>query len=359
MPASFPNLIEGGETPVSRIFPGKQPWKFAVIVLVAALWVWTPTAAGKDQPLKADEIIGLLNDDVPSSRVAQLVKQLGVSFKLTSRIESDLRKAGATSEVIDAIKAAAPAAVPSGSAPPTGAAPSTGATGMLKIISKPGEAEVYVDDIPRGTTSPEGELRLPEPGGKYKVRVSLSGYETWENPVTLDPGETQAIYVTLTPRAQASQPPPSGAMAGARPALGEGANPNAQLDILPVPGAAVRELRFYTSGHEGLPLNQRQYSTQFSIQTTQYVNWELHLVYPKATQDYTFLLDAFWYAPNGEQAYHQSARVSVQAGWNGSRHAIGWGCTNPPCKQFVPGNYRVVVTYQGRELRQGMITMVP
>jgi PEGA domain len=308
-----------------------------VILLFAA-----PLASRKGEPLKPDEILELLHDDVPSPRVAELVKQWGVAFKLTPKIEEDLRGAGATQEVIDAIKAAQPH--------PAEEPPAT--TGMLRIISKPGEAQVYLDNVPKGMTSPEGELRLPLGAGKYQLRVSLPGYESWENQVTLDSGETQAVYVTLLPRAQATSPARQ-----ENPTSPPATQP--VLDVLPVPGINVEEVRFFESGYEGVPFGQRQYVTRFPIQTTRYVNWELHLRYPKATQQYNFSLDAFWYGPNGNQVWHEVENAVVKQGWSDSRHAMGWGCKGPPCKESIPGTYRVVISYQGKELREGTFEFVP
>ncbi|HET7840577.1 MAG TPA: PEGA domain-containing protein [Terriglobia bacterium] len=309
------------------------------VALAAGLQVTVTLVARQDEPLKADEIIGLLHDQVPSTRVAELVKQFGVDFALTPRIESDLRKAGATPALIDVIKGAGPA----------NTAPAADAPAMLKIISKPGEAQVYVNDVPKGMTSPEGELRLPVPSGKYKLRVSLPGFESWENPVSVDAGETQAIYVTLVQKPQGSTP----SQPGGSP------NPPTTLQMLPVTAVTGSDLRFFESPYEGTPVAQRQYTARFPVQTTRYVNWEIHLSYAKATQDYTFPLDAVWYGPTGAQVAHHAINGMIKKDWTGSRHASGWGCKAPPCKMFSPGTYRVVISSQGTQLIQGTFEIAP
>jgi PEGA domain len=303
--------------------------------LVIAFFLASPLIARKDEPLKPNEILDLLHHDVPSPRVAELVKQMGVAFTLTPKIEDDLRKAGATQEVIEAIKAA--------QAPTPSEAPTP--TGMLRIISKPGEAQVYVDNVPKGMTSPEGELRLPLPAGKCQLRVSLPGYESWENPVTLESGETQAVYVTLLPKTLAPQP----ARQGNNPPTSPTTAP--APGHLPVPGVKVGEILFFESGYDGVPYGKRQYTTRFPVQTTHYVNWEVHLSYPRATQQYNFALEAFWYGPNGNQVWHDVENAVVKEGWSASTHAEGWGCKAPPCNEFIPGTYRLVITYQSRELQ--------
>ena len=63
----------------------------------------------------------------------------------------------------------------------TAALPSRAQQNTLKITSQPGSAQVYLDDAPKGTTSPEeGKLVLENlPAGEHKLRLSASGYQDW------------------------------------------------------------------------------------------------------------------------------------------------------------------------------------
>ncbi len=65
----------------------------------------------------------------------------------------------------------------------------------LKISSQPGNAQVYLDDEPKGTSSPdEGKMVLKDlPAGSHKLRIALSGYKDWVQSVTLTEGST--VYV--------------------------------------------------------------------------------------------------------------------------------------------------------------------
>lgn len=74
------------------------------------------------------------------------------------------------------------------------------AQNTLRITSQPGGAQVYLDDAPRGTTSPdEGKLVLENlPVGNHKLRVGLSGYTDWIQSVTLTEGSTLYIDAKLT-----------------------------------------------------------------------------------------------------------------------------------------------------------------
>lgn len=70
----------------------------------------------------------------------------------------------------------------------------------LKITSQPGSAQVYLDDAPKGTTSPdEGKLILENlPIGSHKLRIGLSGYTDWIQGVTLTDGSSIYIDAKLT-----------------------------------------------------------------------------------------------------------------------------------------------------------------
>lgn len=49
-------------------------------------------------------IVDLLENELPQSRIAQLVTERGAAFELTAEVEQRLRDAGAEAMVIEAIK---------------------------------------------------------------------------------------------------------------------------------------------------------------------------------------------------------------------------------------------------------------
>ena len=66
------------------------------------------------------------------------------------------------------------------------------------IESRPGQCQVYVDDEPVGSTSPEGRLKLTRVvAGDHRVRVTQSGYSDFEQNITLAGGETATVTATL------------------------------------------------------------------------------------------------------------------------------------------------------------------
>ncbi|MDP9262808.1 MAG: PEGA domain-containing protein [Acidobacteriota bacterium] len=84
----------------------------------------------------------------------------------------------------------------------------------LAIVSRPAGAEVYLNDERRGSTGPEGALKVPElPPGDYRVRATLKGYEDWSQEVRLRPGDEAKLEAALV----ALPPPPPPQPAGPQP----------------------------------------------------------------------------------------------------------------------------------------------
>ncbi len=152
-------------------------------------------AGGK--PLSVDDIIGLLTGDVPSSDVAQEAQDAGISFQVTSDVAKRIRDAGGTESLIDTLRSLAPR----GTAPinpPTRSQPTPSSPPTLIVQSTPGQAQVYIDDSPVGSTSQGGRLRLTQIGsGQHNIRVSLSGYQDYEQTVTLQSGQATTVVASL------------------------------------------------------------------------------------------------------------------------------------------------------------------
>ncbi len=194
----------------------------AVLIVVGA----RTSAAQKVEPLSQQKVLELLKAKVPSSRVSAIVDDRGIDFDLTPEIEQRVRGAGGGDGVIEALRRASQRH-----------AESEGPrTGGLVIKSTPGETQVYLNDEPKGMTSPEGEIRLPNlQPGTYNLRVSLPGYQSFEKNMTVEAGAAQTVYVTLvqksavtTPKDNPSQQPPAVATPG-----------------IPIPGVKVGAVQFF------------------------------------------------------------------------------------------------------------------
>lgn len=181
------------------------------------------------KPASKNDIIGLLEAGVPPREVEDAVKQYGVSFELTRRTETELRSAGATDELIRAIRAAAPRDSASPSRPPASNPPPAPSPPVLLIESTPGGASVYVDDEPIGTTSAEGRLKLSTLApGQHRVRLSLQGHRDFEQNVELKAGETATLPVSLEVAKAQAPPAPNPQLPSRPPSAGPSRVPQAE-----------------------------------------------------------------------------------------------------------------------------------
>jgi hypothetical protein len=290
-------------------------------------------AAQKAKPLNEKEVIDLLHGGVPSARLAEIVNERGIGFEFTAQSEQDVRNAGGGDDAVAALRRASRRR----------AQPVASQAGGLIIKSSPGEAEVYLDDSPKGFTSREGDFRLPNlPPRSYSLRVSLFGYESFEQRLTIVAGEEQTVNVTLT---QKSPTPPGNDNPSAPAAPSPGAVPASGI---PVPGLKASAVRFYEGPHDHAPENsQRAYRDSFDRFNTRTVYWELDLSYPAPGRRIDFTIDAIWYRPDGSEITRQALPVHVDPEWGSSWHTLGLGYDDPG--HWLPGAYRVDI--QCRNLR--------
>lgn len=184
------------------------------------------------KPLQRDQVIELLESGVTPLRVGELARDYGVAFEITDQVESQLRYAGATDDLLRTLRQLAPR-------PPAAPAGATGAA-VLLIQATPGGAQTYIDDEPVGTTSAEGRLKLSRLApGPHRVRLSLRGYRDYEQNVELVTGQTITVSASLessagassspnplaAPVGTASQPPPDTGSLGGSPNPLAGAQP--------------------------------------------------------------------------------------------------------------------------------------
>ncbi len=226
----------------------------AAVCILLAVQAWaTPQS---HRPLSEQDVIGLLTNDVAPARVEALAKQLGVAFQVTAEAEQHLRDAGATDELIQTLKTLAPKApapqpaahpaAPSTKPPPATPSPAS-ARPVLIIVSNPGHAQVYVDDVPVGTTSGEGRLKLINLArGSHHLRISLSGYRDYEQDVELTSG-------TFSVLAQLERPePPPTPPASPAPATRSSTPSSAPANPAATPGLLGVFLGARSGGTEGM-----------------------------------------------------------------------------------------------------------
>ncbi|HEV2021771.1 MAG TPA: PEGA domain-containing protein [Terriglobales bacterium] len=79
------------------------------------------------------------------------------------------------------------------------------ATADLRFQTTPGGAQVYLNDEFKGGSSADGSLVVAKlPKGSYRVRVSLAGYNDWNQNVEVKPGPSMRLEAKL----ERAGPPP-------------------------------------------------------------------------------------------------------------------------------------------------------
>ena len=163
---------------------------------ILGLLVWTALPAQQQAPLSKGAVLELIAAGVPSARLAALVEERGIGFEVTPETAEELRKAGASEELLVTLRFAAKLRKEHATQP----------TATLNIESEPGSADIYLNDEPKGTTSNEGKFHLSGLApGTYRLRVSAKGFQTWEKEITTKSGEAQTVVVVLPP-ARAEKP---------------------------------------------------------------------------------------------------------------------------------------------------------
>ena len=247
-----------------------------VLALVISFTVLLPlfcAAQQKRKPLSEAEVIDLLKNDVPSERVASLVRQYGISFEMNDQTESALLVAGATDELLAALREASPKPA----TPPT-----------LMIEATPGGAQVFVDDELMARTSPEGRLKISTlTAGQHNVRISLDGYRDYEQSVTLVAGQIAKASTTLQ-AANGAGPSRVGkttAMATGRQSAGS--PPNAQPQRLIIPQGTVITVRMV----DGVDSSKDHIGQEFAAKVVTPISVGDQVVVPEGTDAHVKILN--------------------------------------------------------------------
>lgn len=167
------------------------------------------------KPLSKAEVLGLIQNGVPSTRLDELVRAYGINFEFTAEIAAELKDAGARDDLIRTLKEISPKPEP---APPPKAEPAPVqpaaapplAPPVLMLETTPPGAEVYVDQERVGKTGPEGKLKITTLApGEHRVRISAQGFDDLTRSVELTAGQTNTVAVALAPAKPAATEPPA------------------------------------------------------------------------------------------------------------------------------------------------------
>ncbi len=175
----------------------RTAWTSILLILFCSVGLVLLSAQDqkKPEPLTEGEIIRLLQGGVPPERVESLARDRGISFEVTDAVERDLKDAGAPDALLQALHEIAPKAAPVAPIKPQ---PVTPTPPLLVVQTTPGGAQVYLDDVFSGKTSAEGILRIPHLApGEHHLRVTLAGFDDYEQRLDLPAGETTHYAVVL------------------------------------------------------------------------------------------------------------------------------------------------------------------
>jgi len=125
------------------------------------------------------------------------------------------------------------------------------------------------------------------------------------------------------------------------------------LGQAPVIHLKLDSVRFFESGANLTPKNERKYAVRFQKSSTRLIACELQLVHPQTESRVNFDIEAVWFGP-GENLVHRHAfHTFVPPGSTRSLHATSWGCPEHPCRYWEQGVYRVDFLAGGTKVATG------
>ena len=158
-------------------------------------------------PFTFEQILRLIHQStIPVRRRKDAIQQRGLAFLLSSEGVDKLKAAGTSDELLEAIKSKAiaasaycPVSPPPPQAPPTPPLSKRPPEGRLAIRCAPGECEISLNNIPRGSTH-DGLLEVAElPVGQWTIAFKKSGYLDRQAGVAVEPDGTASISEVLSP----------------------------------------------------------------------------------------------------------------------------------------------------------------
>lgn len=167
----------------------------AISLLLIFTSIWPDSHAQTNPPYPKATLIAGLKQSARDKKLSQedfvhLIEQRGVDFQMTTRDESELRIAGASNEVIAAIRqnyrhVSKP--LPKG-------------TGSLTINATMSDCKVLINGQMRGATDSNGVLILsPLKAGQYKILLRKQNYEDQARSVQVTAGVEASESFRMTP----------------------------------------------------------------------------------------------------------------------------------------------------------------
>lgn len=121
------------------------------------------------------------------------------------------------------------------------------------------------------------------------------------------------------------------------------------------PGIEVTALKFFPSGKNQPPVEDRSYTSRFG-NGIQYVGVELDLAYPERRERFDFDMEVAVFKDGDEYADYVVKDRWIEPGWTDSYHSGGYG--NLQGDFWRPGSYRVEVSVRGEVVATGEFEVV-
>jgi len=186
------------------------PVSLPLVLLVFSAWfpqTSAVAAAAGSAPKKVDDpflsgapftfqqLLKLVGQDaIPLHRRKEAILSRGIDFTLTQEQIDKLRAAGASDDILKAVKSKSkPAAIPP---PPP---PKKDPVGAVAVTCAPVECDINLNGTPLGKTN-DGKLEIDKlRPGKWVIDFSANGFVSHQNSVTVEADKTVALSVALEP----------------------------------------------------------------------------------------------------------------------------------------------------------------
>ncbi len=121
--------------------------------------------------------------------------------------------------------------------------------------------------------------------------------------------------------------------------------------------AKVTHVKFFESGYDPPPMDQRSYRISFSRTGTRYVNWELTLEYPTQGKKKEFVIEHIWSNPSTIEIFRSTFNAYVLENWTYSHHNAGYGWREKASNTWIAGTYRVDLYVEGVKIASETFNM--
>jgi hypothetical protein len=118
--------------------------------------------------------------------------------------------------------------------------------------------------------------------------------------------------------------------------------------------AQVTSLKFFESGYDMTPHEERVYKNRFAKSDTRYIFWELNLEHPAPGRWVNLPLEVFWYRTDTNPitlVKRQVHQTSLQSDWTWSYHNNSYGWDEPG--RWEVGSYQIDVFVEGKKVASG------